>query len=104
MLREKGTSLVPGLADSVENLSRNVAPFCSFFSSTLKRSTPHGGPARQLWCVRRGAGDAFPPGSSGGPVFLRTPKAYSSDGYHLIEASLQGSNGFHSGVVCVYFL
>lgn len=48
----EGTGPVPSPADSVENPSGNVAPSCSFFSSTLERRTPHGGPVRQLWCIR----------------------------------------------------
>ena len=65
----------PSLADSVGNPSRNLTSSCSFFESGM----PLGGPARQLWCLRRGAGDgSLAAGPSGTVVFLRQGRAITS--------------------------
>lgn len=45
----------------------------------------------------------FLAGSSSGTVVLITLKTYTIDSYHLIEALLRSSNGFHS-VVCLLFI
>lgn len=37
-----------------------------------------------------------------GPVVLITQETHSSDSHHLLETLFPGSNGFHSGVVCVF--